>query len=101
MENRWPIEIDGLPYTGIYLGKFHHGLTVLPNTGIMGIGFGKSSPAMAELFRWVNYYNLPRWMIYGNFDIPSGYLLHSRDIDGPLKYMVYLFKMVIFHGYAK
>ena len=41
----------------------YNDLTGLPKPGIMGIGSGKSSPAMAELFRLVKYYNLPRWLI--------------------------------------
>ena len=41
---------------GIYLGKFHHDLTVLPNPGIM-VSKG-NHPQMAELFRLVKYYNL-------------------------------------------
>ena len=44
----------------IYLGKFHHDLTVLPNPGIM-VNKG-NHPQMAELFRLVNYYNLPRYI---------------------------------------
>ena len=41
-----------------YLGKFHHDLTVLPNPGIM-VNKGKH-PQMAQDFRLVKYYNLPR-----------------------------------------
>ena len=44
----------------LYLGKFHHDLTVLPNPGIM-VNKG-NHPQMAELFRLVNYYNLPRYI---------------------------------------
>ena len=41
----------------IYLGKFHHDLTVLPhwNHGL----YTGNHPQMAELFRLVKYYNLP------------------------------------------
>ena len=42
----------------IVLGKFHHDLTVLPNPGIMVKK--RNYPKMAQLFRVVNYYNLPR-----------------------------------------
>jgi hypothetical protein len=42
----------------IVLGKFHHDLTVLPNPGIMVKK--RNYPKMAQLFRLVNYYNLPR-----------------------------------------
>ena len=44
----------------IYLGKFHHDLTVLPH-----YNHSKGNhPKMAELFRLVKYYNfnLPRYM---------------------------------------
>ena len=49
----------------IYLGKFDHELTVLPHWKSWLI-CGKSSPFMAELFRLVNYYNLPRKLEFGN-----------------------------------
>ena len=49
----------------IYLGKFDHDLTVLPHWKSWLI-CGKSSPFMAELFRLVNYYNLPRKLEFGN-----------------------------------
>jgi len=39
----------------------YNDLTVL-TPGIMGIGFGESSPSMAELFRLVKYYNWPRYI---------------------------------------
>ena len=42
-----------------YLGKFHHDL-ITTSLGI--IGLLRSSPFMAELFRLVNYYDLPRYM---------------------------------------
>ena len=42
----------------ILLGKFNHDLTVLPNPGIMVYLWG-IIPKMAELFRFVKYYNLP------------------------------------------
>ena len=51
-----------------HLGKFDHDLTVLPHWKswlVRGI-----IPKMAELFRLMNYYNLPRF--------PSGDLLHSH-----------------------
>ena len=46
----------------IDLGKFDHDLTVLPSPGMMGIVAETmgNHPQMAELFRLVNYYNLPR-----------------------------------------
>ena len=43
----------------IYLGKFHHELTSRANPGNHILSKGKY-PQMAELFRLVNYYNLPR-----------------------------------------
>jgi hypothetical protein len=42
----------------IDLGKFHHDLTILPKPGIM-VNKG-NYPQIAELFRLVKYYNLPR-----------------------------------------
>ena len=45
----------------IYLGKFHHDLTVLSNPGIM-VSKG-NHPQMAQQFRLVKYYNLPRYII--------------------------------------
>ena len=44
----------------IYLGKFHHDLTVLPSPGIMV--YFREIIQMAELFRLVKYYNLPSIM---------------------------------------
>ena len=38
-----------------YILVNYNDLTVL-NPGIMGIGFGESSPSMSELFRLVKYY---------------------------------------------
>ena len=46
----------------IHLGTFNHDLTVLPNPGLSWFILEKSSPFMAQLFRSVNYYNLPRFM---------------------------------------
>ena len=45
-----------------YLGKFNHDLTVLPNPGIM-VSIG-NHPQMAELFRLVKYYSLPRGIMW-------------------------------------
>ena len=44
-------------YIYIYLGKFHHDLTVLPSPGIM-VNRG-NHPKMAAIFRLVKYCNLP------------------------------------------
>ena len=46
----------------IYVGKFDHDLTVLPNPGIMVNE--RNHPQMAARFRLVKYYNLPRYSIY-------------------------------------
>ena len=47
----------------IGLGKFDHDLTTTePWESLVFIG--KSSPCMAELFRLVNYCNLPRLVIF-------------------------------------
>ena len=49
-------------YIWVYMGKFDHDLTVLPNPGIMA---NKGNhPQMAARFRLVKYYNLPRYSIY-------------------------------------
>ena len=48
-------------YYDMYLGKFDHDLTVLPNPGIMASK--ENYPQMAARFRLVKYYNLPRCMI--------------------------------------
>ena len=42
----------------IYLGKFHHDLTVFPNPGIMVSK--EHNPQMAEPIRLVKYFDLPR-----------------------------------------
>ena len=56
------------PLYQFYLGKFYHDLTVLPNPGII-VSKG-NDPKMAELFRFVKYYNLP--IFYGeNHDNPE------------------------------
>ena len=44
-------------YISIYLGKFHHDLTVLPSPGIM-VNRG-NHPKMAAIFRLVKYCNFP------------------------------------------
>ena len=44
------------------LGKFHHDLTVLPHNKII-VSKG-NHPQMAELFRLVKYYILPRYYVY-------------------------------------
>ena len=41
-----------------YQSKFHHDPTVLPKPGIR-VRIKGNHPQMAELFRVVNYYNLP------------------------------------------
>ena len=43
-----------------YIWVNYNDLTVLPNPGNHGLDIGESSPFMAELFRVVKYYNLPR-----------------------------------------
>ena len=53
----WWHAIDAI-VDSLYLGKFHHDLTSRPNPGIM-VSIG-NHPQMAELFRLVKYYNLPR-----------------------------------------
>ena len=47
------------------LGKFHHDQTLFDHLALESwwMFFGKSSPFMAELFRLVKYYNLPRWLV--------------------------------------
>ena len=62
-----PTPVSGDPPEDIRgLGKFDHDLTAI-EPWESWLGFGKSSPFMAELFRLVKYYNLPRW------GVPSGY----------------------------
>ena len=46
----------------ISLGKFHHGITVLPSPGNHWLIVGKSSPLMAARFMSVKYSNIPRKM---------------------------------------
>jgi len=46
----------------IYLGKFHHDLHCSPSPDFWFI-LGTSSPFMAQQFRLVKYYNLPRYMV--------------------------------------
>ena len=43
----------------LYLGKFDHDLTGLPNPGIMV--YKRNHPKMAQQFRLVKYYNIPRY----------------------------------------
>jgi hypothetical protein len=50
-----------MKYEWMNLGKFDHDLTVLPNPGIM-VNKG-NHPKIAQHFRFVNYYNLPRIML--------------------------------------
>ena len=45
-----------------HLGKFHHDLTSRPNPGNHGL-FQGNDLQMAELFRLVRYYNLPRMIM--------------------------------------
>ena len=49
-----------LPFESMYLGKFDHDRTLSSRTLESWFILGKSSPSMAELFRLVKYYNLPR-----------------------------------------
>ena len=51
---RWRLKV----YIHHYLGKFDHDLTVRPNPGIMVNK--RNHPKMAEVFRWVRHYHLPR-----------------------------------------
>ena len=48
----------------IFLGKFHHDLTAVRDRTleIMVNNSGESSPFMAELFRLVIFYDLPRYL---------------------------------------
>ena len=61
------------------LGKFHHDLTVRPNPGNHGLDIGESSPFMAELFRLVNYYNLPRHGLFFVIRVRMGNLYVNQD----------------------
>ena len=50
----------------IHMGKWHNDLTVRPSPGNHWWILGESSPSMAELFRLVNYCNLP--IYHGELD---------------------------------
>ena len=53
------MEYDHQTYT--CLGKFHHDRTLFSRSLVHhALDIGKSSPFMAQQFRFVNYYNLPR-----------------------------------------
>ena len=57
------------------LGKFDNDLTVRPSPGNDGLFLGNHPLFLAELFRLVNYYNLPRWIWKDDLikmDLPSG-----------------------------
>ena len=67
MVNLWLIMVNnwnnnGIIYIYTYIWVNYNDLTVLPNPGIM-VGKG-NHPQMAEPFRLVKYYNLPRFMLY-------------------------------------
>ena len=92
-----------LPFESMYLGKFDHDRTLSSRTlESWQISIGKSSPSMAELFRLVNYYNLP-W-VYGDditFEVVGGlisYLLAcshemmgNQPTDIRLKHMTWVY----------
>ena len=56
-----------------------------PETWNQGECIGKSSPQLAELFRFVNYYNLPRYMNsgysgYSGFSIATFARKHRNEL---------------------
>ena len=62
-EGPWSMEKKHVDYVFFCdLGKFHHDLTVLPHNKII-VSKG-NHPQMAELFRLVKYYILPRYYVY-------------------------------------